>query len=391
VPKLSFPIGPQHPALKEPEQLQITVDGEVVVDADIRIGYIHRSIERSCQDRTYIQDLYLCERVCGICSNAHTLCFATTVEKLAGVEVPRRAQYVRMLMHELERIHSHMLWLGVAGHEVGFETLFMYVWRDRETVQDLLEMLSGNRGHYAMTTLGGVRHDLTPEMIDKCREGLKHLRERAEYYADIATTEATFLKRASEVGVVSGDRCAELGATGPTLRGSGVGFDVREYFPYSGYDEIEWEVKTSELCDVLGRTLVRVLEVIEACNIGMRVLDDLPDGEVQAKVPRKIPEGEAVGRVEAQRGELIYYIKSNGTDKPERVKIRTPTLSNIPSGVEMVKGGYIADITISFASIDPCFSCTDRTVVLTDSNNGDSRQMTWPDLVNLSRTAGKGQ
>ncbi len=391
VPKLSFPIGPQHPALKEPEQLQITVDGEVVVDADIRIGYIHRSIERSCQDRTYIQDLYLCERVCGICSNAHTLCFATTVEKLAGVEVPRRAQYVRMLMHELERIHSHMLWLGVAGHEVGFETLFMYVWRDRETVQDLLEMLSGNRGHYAMTTLGGVRHDLTPEMIDKCREGLKHLRERAEYYADIATTEATFLKRASEVGVVSGDRCAELGATGPTLRGSGVGFDVREYFPYSGYDEIEWEVKTSELCDVLGRTLVRVLEVIEACNIGMRVLDDLPDGEVQAKVPRKIPEGEAVGRVEAQRGELIYYIKSNGTDKPERVKIRTPTLSNIPSGVEMVKGGYIADITISFASIDPCFSCTDRTVVLTDSNNGDSRQITWPDLVNLSRTAGKGQ
>ena len=391
VPKLSFPIGPQHPALKEPEQLQITVDGEVVVDADIRIGYIHRSIERSCQDRTYIQDLYLCERVCGICSNAHTLCFATTVEKLAGVEVPRRAQYVRMLMHELERIHSHMLWLGVAGHEVGFETLFMYVWRDRETVQDLLEMLSGNRGHYAMTTLGGVRHDLTPEMIDKCREGLKHLRERAEYYADIATTEATFLKRASEVGVVSGDRCAELGATGPTLRGSGVGFDVREYFPYSGYDEIEWEVKTSELCDVLGRTLVRVLEVIEACNIGMRVLDDLPDGEVQAKVPRKIPEGEAVGRVEAQRGELIYYIKSNGTDKPERVKIRTPTLSNIPSGVEMVKGGYIADITISFASIDPCFSCTDRTVVLTDTNNGDSRQITWPDLVNLSRTAGKGQ
>jgi len=378
-------VGPQHPALKEPEQLQITVDGEVVVDADIRLGYVHRAIERTAQDRTYTQDLYLCERVCGICSNAHTLCYAQTVEELAGVEVPKRAQYLRVLMHELERIHSHLLWLGVAGHEIGFETLFMYAWRDREIVQDLLEMISGNRGHYAMTTLGGVRHDLTPEIIDECRSGLRQLRARAEVYADVATREATFLKRTAQVGVIAGERAAELGATGPTLRGSGKDYDVRAYFPYAAYDEIQWQVHTSEMCDVLGRTLVRVHEVIEACDIAAQVLEALPEGEIQAKFPRKVPEGEAVGRVEAQRGELIYYIKSNGSEKPERVKIRTPTLSNIPMGIEMVKGGFIADITIAFASIDPCFSCTDRAVVLTEVSDGASRQMTWRDLVELSR------
>lgn len=383
--KLSFPIGPQHPALKEPENLRFTVDGELVVDADIRIGYIHRSIERSCSERNYVQDMYLCERVCGICSNAHTLCYAMTCETLAGVEVPERAQYIRMLMHEFERIHSHLLWLGVAGHEIGFETLFMYAWRDREIVQDILEMVSGNRGHYAMTTLGGVRHDITPEMADKIREGMQALRQRAERYADIATTEATFLKRTSGVGVVSAEVCRSLGAVGPTARGSGVDWDIRTAFPYLKYDTVEWEVRTSELCDVLGRTLVRVLEVIDACDICLQALDIMPEGDIQVRFPRKLPEGEATGRVEAQRGEVIYYIRSDGSDVPARVKIRTPTLANLPVSLEMVRGGQVADIPIAFASIDPCFSCTDRMVVLDDVSTGESRQMTWAELVRLGR------
>ncbi len=378
--KLSFPVGPQHPALKEPENLRFTVDGELVVDADIRIGYVHRSIERSCSERNYVQDMYLCERVCGICSNAHTLCYAMTCEKLADIEVPERAQYIRMLMHEFERIHSHLLWLGVAGHEVGFETLFMYVWRDREIIQDILEMVSGNRGHYAMTTLGGVRYDITPEMADRIREGLKVLRQRAERYADIATTEATFLKRASGVGVASGEVCRSLGAAGPTARGSGVPFDIRTAFPY-----LKYQVRTSELCDVLGRTLVRVLEVIDACDICLQALDIMPEGDIQARFPRKVPEGEAIARVEAQRGELIYYIRSDGSDVPARVKIRTPTLANLPVSLEMLRGGQIADIPIAFASIDPCFSCTDRMVVLDDAHTGEARQMTWPELVKLGR------
>ncbi len=383
--KLTFPIGPQHPALKEPENLRFTVDGEVVVDADIRIGYVHRSIERSCQERNYTQDLYLCERVCGICSNCHTLCYSMAVEKLAGVEVPKRAEYIRMIMHELERIHSHMLWLGVAGHEVGFETLFMYAWRDREIVQDILEMIAGNRGHYAMTSIGGVRHDLTREMIDNAKEGLVILRDRAEHYADIATTEATFLKRVTDVGTVSGDRCRALGAVGPVARASGVDFDVRTAFPYLHYDQMPWEVRTSEMCDVLGRTIVRVLEVIDAASIAIHALDTLPEGDFQTKVPRKIPEGEVTTRVEAQRGELIYYLRSDGSDVPARLKIRTPTLANLPISLEMVRGGYIADIPIAFASIDPCFSCTDRMVVLQDAETGRGQQMTWTDLVNMSK------
>ncbi len=317
--KLSFPVGPQHPALKEPENLRFTVDGELVVDADIRIGYVHRSIERSCSERNYVQDMYLCERVCGICSNAHTLCYAMTCEKLADIEVPERAQYIRMLMHEFERIHSHLLWLGVAGHEVGFETLFMYVWRDREIIQDILEMVSGNRGHYAMTTLGGVRYDITPEMADRIREGLKVLRQRAERYADIATTEATFLKRASGVGVASGEVCRSLGAAGPTARGSGVPFDIRTAFPYLKYHTVEWQVRTSELCDVLGRTLVRVLEVIDAClgavrcagphpgarARGHRRLRHLPAGarhHARGRHPGALPAQGARGRGHRARG-----------------------------------------------------------------------------------------
>ncbi len=383
--KLDFPIGPQHPALKEPENLRFSVDGELVVDADIRIGYVHRSIERSCSERNFVQDLYLCERVCGICSNAHTQNYCQAVEAIAGVEVPERAQWIRMIMHEFERIHSHLLWLGVAGHEIGFESLFMYVWRDREVIQDILEMVSGNRGHYAMTMLGGVRYDITPEMVTKIREGLAFLRQRAEYYADIATSEQTFLDRASGVGVVSGETCVQLGAVGPVLRASGVAFDVRRTFPYLQYDKVEFPVRTSELCDVLGRTLVRVQEVIDACDICTQCLDMMPEGDVNMRFPRKVPEGEAVARVEAQRGEVIYYVRSNGTDVPERVKIRTPTLANLPASLEMVKGGYIADIPIAFASIDPCFSCTDRMVELNDVSSGDSRTMTWAELVKLSR------
>ncbi len=385
--KLSFPIGPQHPALKEPENLRFTVDGELVVDADIRIGYVHRSIERSCSERNYVQDLYLCERVCGICSNAHTLAFCQAVEAIVGVEIPERAQWIRMLMHEFERIHSHMLWLGVAGHEIGFETLFMYVWRDREVIQDILETVSGNRGHYAMTMLGGVRYDITDEMVGKIREGLQFLRDRAEHYADIATSEQTFLQRTANVGAVSGERCVELGACGPVLRASGVGYDVRRAFPYLQYDKVEFPIRTSELCDVLGRTLVRVREVIDACDICFQCLDMMPEGDVNMRFPRKVPEGEAVVRIEAQRGELIYYVRSNGTDVPERVKIRTPTLANLPVSLEMVKGGQIADIPIAFASIDPCFSCTDRMVELDDVNSGDSRTMTWSELVKLGRRA----
>jgi len=164
--RVKIPIGPQHPALKEPESFRITLSGERIVETDMRLGYNHRGVEKAAEERTYVQDVYLLERVCGICSHSHSTCFVQAVEEIAGLVVPPRAQYIRTLIAELERIHSHLLWLGVAGHEVGFDTLLMYSWRDREVVMDTLASLSGNRVNYGMNTIGGVRRDFTREQLN---------------------------------------------------------------------------------------------------------------------------------------------------------------------------------------------------------------------------------
>lgn len=358
--RITFPIGPQHPALKEPESFKITTEGERVVDADVRLGYVHRSIEAACCHRNFVQSMYLCERICGICSHSHNNTFARAIEELLGLEVPPRARFIRSIMSELERIHSHLLWLGVAGHEVGYETLFMLVWRDREVVQDLLEMISGNRCHYGMSTIGGVKFDLTAEMADKCRDGLDVLEERTAYYKRVGTTESTFLKRVENVGILTEQQARELGACGPTLRASNVAYDARAALPYDAYPEVQFDVCTSDLCDVLGRTIVRILEVEQSISIIRQLLDKLPEGDIQARARPRVPEGEAVTRCEAPRGELIYYVRSDGSDKPARVKVRTPTLANWPAAIAMLEGVYVADVPISVASIDPCMSCTDR-------------------------------
>ncbi len=358
--RITFPIGPQHPALKEPESFRITAEGERVVDVDIRLGYVHRSIEASCIHRNYVRGMYLCERVCGICSHSHNNTFARAVESLLQLEVPRRAKFIRTLVCELERIHSHLLWLGVAAHEVGFDTLFMYVWRDREVVMDMLETISGNRCHYGMSTIGGVKFDLTPEIIAKCKEGLDVLDERTEYYQKVATEEGTFLKRVEGVGILTEQQARDLGAVGPTTRGSNVPYDARRAFPHDAYPEVEFDVITSDLCDVLGRTIVRVLETKQSVSICRQVLDKLPDGDIQVRAKPRVPEGETVVRYEAPRGELIYYMRSDGSDKPARVKVRTPSLANWPAAIAMLEGAYVADVPISIASIDPCMSCTDR-------------------------------
>ena len=358
------PIGPQHPALKEPENFMLTVDGEYVVDVRARIGYNHRGIEKAMEDRTYIQNLYIVERVCGICSDSHMTCYTQCVEEAMDLEIPERAEYIRVIVAELERIHSHLLWLGVAAHEIGFDTLFFYIWRDREVVMDLLELISGNRVNYAMPTIGGVRRDITPEMEKELRKGLKRLRERTEYYKQVCLSEKTILQRAVGVGVLTPRQAVELCAVGPTLRASGIKSDVRADDPYIAYDRIPFEVITYDWCDVAARVMVRVDEVLEAIRIIEYCLDHMPRGPIRVKVPvmMRVPEGEAVSRVEAPRGELIHYLVSKGGIKPYRYKIRSPTLGNIPAVCEMLKGGFIADVPIVLAAIDPCFSCTDRMV-----------------------------
>jgi len=366
---IKVPFGPQHPALKEPENFMFEIDGDIVVGVHPRIGYNHRGIEKAFERRTYLQNIYLAERICGICSDAHTTCYTQAIENLLGVEAPPRARYIRVIIAELERIHSHGLWVGIAAHEIGFDTLFMYVWRDREVVMDLFETLSGNRVHYAMNTIGGVRRDIPADTVPKIKHGMDFLEKRLKYYLNVVQNEQTILKRTSGVGILKPKDAVELCAVGPTLRASGVKNDVRVDDPYAAYDEIPFNVVTHDGCDVLSRIIVRCEEMLESINIIRYALDHMPEGMIRVRVPMAVPPGETVSRVEAPRGELIHYAKSNGTTKPERYKVRSPTLGNIPALCKMLMGAHIADIPIVLAGIDPCFACMDRMTFIDDKTN----------------------
>jgi membrane-bound hydrogenase subunit alpha len=380
VSNICIPVGPQHPALKEPASFMFTLEGERVIDVDLRLGYNHRGIEKACEGRNYLQCIYLIERICGICSHSHTSAFVNAVDTILGVEVPRRAQYLRTIVAELERVHSHLLWLGVAGHEVAWDSLFMYSWRDREVVQDILEMVSGNRVNYAINTVGGVRRDITPEQVDQILKAIDVLEVRTKYYQQLATSEPTFIARLAGVGRLPRQMAIDLCAVGPFARASGLPMDVRKDDPYFSYGEVPFEVITYHSEDILGRAVVRILELYESFKILRYCLRHLPDGPITVKVPRRIPAGQAVSRYEAPRGEDIHFVKANGTDKPERVKVRAPTMANLPATLETLKGGYVADIPIAIASIDPCFSCTDRVVALKDVDGRREDILTWEEL-----------
>jgi membrane-bound hydrogenase subunit alpha len=381
--RVKIPIGPQHPALKEPESFKITLSGERIVESDMRLGYNHRGIEKAAEGRTYVQDIYLLERVCGICSHSHSTCFIQAVEEIAGLEVPPRGQYIRTLIAELERIHSHLLWLGVAGHEVGFDTLLMYSWRDREVVMDTLASLSGNRVNYGMNTIGGVRRDFTREQLNDLLKVMDVLEERTKYYIEVATQEPTLIARLSGVGALSHDDALKLGAVGPTGRASNVDRDVRRDDPYAAYKDLSFKVITDTHNDVYGRTIVRVLELMESYKIIRQIVAQIPDGPVTVKAPRKIPAGEAVSRYEAPRGEDVHYVKANGTDKPERVKVRAPTLANLQSVTKMLENNNLADVPITLAAIDPCFSCTDRMITVGDVSGGSRDVLSWESVRQL--------
>ncbi len=377
--EVKIPIGPQHPALKEPENFLISLHGEKITAVNIRLGYNHRGIEKACEERTYIQDLYLIERICGICSHSHSTCFVQAVEEIAGLEIPARARYIRTLIGELERIHSHLLWLGVAGHEIGFDTLLMYTWRDREAVMDVLALLTGNRVNYGINTIGGVRRDIKPEQKQEVLKAIDILEERTKYYIVLAQEESTLLERLSKVGTLSRQDAKELGAVGPTARASGIERDVRKDDPYAAYAELGFKVITSDKCDVYGRTLVRLGELMESYSMVRQLIQKLPDGPITIKALRKIPAGEAVSRYEAPRGEDFHYVRSNGTEKPDRVKVRAPTLANIQAVTKMLEDRYLADLPIVVAAIDPCFSCTDRTIAV-NTDNADKSTLTWQSL-----------
>src|SRR4030042_1874219 len=293
---------------------------------------------------------------------------------------PRPGLYIRYLVAELERVHSHLLWLGVAGHEAGFDSFFMYTWRDREIVMDLLEMISGNRVHYAINTVGGVRRDLDEGQKAKILEGVATLKKRSEYYFRIGANEPSFVARIAGVGMLSKEQAIALCAVGPVLRASGVARDVRKEDPCAVYDELDFAIGTADSCDVLGRVVVRVKELLESYKMIEQMVKGLPDGDIVAKAPRKAKPGETVSRYEAPRGENIHYIQANGSEQPERLKVRAPTLANYPATVEMLRKGFIADIPLIFAAIDPCICCAERSVTLVSAASGDESVVRGRDL-----------
>jgi len=373
--KFIVPIGPQHPALKEPGHFEFTVDGETVTAASVRLGYVHRGIEKATESRNWTQNLYLLERICGICSHTHALCYSLGVEALAEVAAPPRAQAIRSLVAELERVHSHLLWLGVAAHEAGFDTLFMYSWRDRETIMDVLEGLTGNRVNYSANVLGGVKFDVDEKQTDIIRRGVDFLEERTHHYLKVVTTDNSFVQRTRGVGTLTKEQAQDIGVIGPMARASGIARDVRVDAPYAAYAQFPVNVVVETAGDLEARFVVRLKELFESYRLIREILAKMPTGDLTVRMPRKVKAGEMISRIEAPRGECFYFIKSGGGEMPERIKVRTPSLCNFTSIIVTAPGHQLADMPMLLAGIDPCFSCNDRMVVL----NGEN-VMTWEQL-----------
>jgi NADH-quinone oxidoreductase subunit D len=358
--KITIPIGPQHPLLKEPLALQIDISGEKVLGGTLRLGYVHRGIEKLAQKRNYVQNIHLVERICGICSHVHTTAFCTAVETLLGIEIPERAQYIRALLCELERIHSHLLWLGVLAKHIGLDTIFMHTWHDRETVLDIMEELSGGRVSHAGNQIGGVRFDLDEHHGPMITRGLKKLRGQVEKLLDIVAHEPTLKARTRGVAPLTAEDIRRYCVVGPVARASGVDVDLRRDAPLPPYDRLDVTVVTHPDGDAWARTVVRVEEIRQSLKLCGEILDQMPPGPVTVRAPRRVPAGEAVIRAEAPRGELLYYLRSDGSDTPARLKIRTPTLAVLSLLPKQLSEIQVADIPVVMAGVDLCIACADR-------------------------------
>jgi NADH-quinone oxidoreductase subunit D len=375
-------IGPFHPLLEEPVSFQLTVEGETVVDVDARMDYIHKGMERLAQQKTYDQIPILLERICGICSVTHSVCFCNAVEDILGVDIPPRANYLRVLIAELERIHSHLLWVGLAGHFIGYDTVFMWAWKYREPVCDMFEAITGHRQNSAMPMVGGVRRDVPEDVFPEVLKVLDTVDAKVDMLTAAVLDDPVLAARLKGVGVRTPQEVVDWGVVGPTARASGVRTDVRADEPYAAYGEMDWDVITCPEGDVFANAVVRLLEIKESTKLVRQSIQKLPKGEINLGLLH-VPRGEGVGRYEAPRGEDIHYIRSNGTNMPERIKVRAPSHVNIASYPACCIGGSISDVTITLAACDPCYSCTERMAVIR-GRDGEP-DLGWSHLVRLSR------
>ncbi len=355
-------IGPYHPYLLEPSIVQLQVDDGKVANATVTVGFVNRAVEELMTTKTYRQDVFLAERICGICSNIHTLAFCQAAEEIMAIDAPPRARHIRTIFVELERLHSHYLSLALLAHALHDGVHFAKIMREREALIGLLERLSGNRVHYSVNAIGGVRRDLTEEVAAELRATLPQLQSLSDFVIDALDRTGALGAKVAGYGALSGAEAMALGAVGPTLRGSGIGSDVRREDGYAAYGGVDFDVVVETDGDVRARFMVRARETRESLRIVNQLLGSLPSGPLlgELKEPSLKERREVIGRVEAPRGELVYFIRSNGTNVPARVKVRTPTFANLGFLTRALKGEPAEHARAIIESIDPCLSCTDR-------------------------------
>lgn len=383
-----LPVGPFFPVLEEPARLRLFVDGETVQGCDYRGFYNHRGIEKLADSvLTYERIPFLAERICGICGFIHSTAYCQAVEKAAGVKVPRRAEYIRSFMLELERIHSHLLWLGIAGHIIGFDTVLMQSWRIREPVMWLSEEISGNRKTYGMNGVGGVRRDITRAQVPKIMAVIEEVAREVAAVRRAIVGDTTLHARTRSVGPLTGEWAREVCVVGPPARASGVGIDARLDHPYAAYDSVPPRLCTQPAGDTWARVLVRLDELEDSVRIVRDVLTRMPDGPIQVEVGEIPPGRVGVSVVEAPRGEAVHFVLTGEHNRPYRWRVRAPTYPNLQALPAMIQGQAIADVPITLGSLDPCFSCTER-IETVDLKDGSTRVWTGEELAAMARGGG---
>ncbi|MBR3663168.1 MAG: nickel-dependent hydrogenase large subunit [Desulfovibrio sp.] len=355
----TMPLGPVHVALEEPVYFHLTVEGENIKNVELTSGHVHRGMERLAMQRTLVKNVTLTERVCSLCSNSHSFTYSMVVENALNLEIPERAKYLRVMAEEIKRVASHLFNLAIQTHIVGFKSLFMHVMEVREIMQDVKETVYGNRMNLAANCIGGVKCDVTDELVEYILKQVDVIEPQLEEIRDLFATNHIMLTRTKGLGLLPPEDAIALGVVGPTARGSGIARDVRRDTPYAAYPDLEFDVITEPGCCVHSRAMVRVRELFESLKLIRQCCHKMPKGPV-CNPMGKIPYNEAFAHTEAPRGEVAYYIRTNGTDKPARLKWRVPSYMNWKALSVMMRGCQIAEVALVLNSIDPCVSCTER-------------------------------
>jgi len=353
-------MGPQHPMTHGLWNLRIKVDGETIVDAEPEMGYLHRGIEKLCENRTYTQIIPLADRLCYGSSLTWSHLYCLTIEDLMGIEVPERAEYIRVAAIEMQRIASHLMWLAAYAADLGTLVGFIYTMRDREVFIDLLQAMSGSRLTYNFPRIGGVAHDVPPNFERDALRACTYMEKKLDEYELLFEGSKVFMMRNEGVGVLKKEQAMNLGVTGPPLRASGAKYDLRKDHPYSIYPEIEFEPISLPDGDCYARYKVRMDEMRESCKIIRQAVQKMPKGKWRIVAPRNGPVGTGIGRVEDPRGEGMMYVVGNGTPKPYRLKIRSPIFVTVSAAKHMLVGYKVADVVAIMGGLDMCIGEADR-------------------------------